>query len=143
MAQLSYRSVSVPAIRLPLPRACAAVLAMAVGLLAVGCIDQQGLPPDCAEGSVTRDATLTATTMTPNGIEVCRGQEVFLTIDAEVDGVFHLHGYDDAVPATSVRIGDELNLEFDALRSGQFPIELHPADDPTGVTVGIFTVHER
>lgn len=115
---------------------------MAVGLLVVGCIDQQGLPPDCAKGSVTREATLTATDLTPNGIEVCRGQEVFLTIDVEVDGVFHLHGYDDTVPASSVRIGDELTLEFVAVRSGQFPIELHPAADPTGVAVGIFTVHE-
>ena len=130
------------ALRLPLTRARTAVLALAVGLLVVGCIDQQGLPPDCDETSVTRDATLTATELTPNAIEVCRGQDVTLNIDAQVDGVFHLHGYDDAVPATSVRTGEELTLEFVAVRSGQFPIELHPAADPTGVTVGIFTVHE-
>ena len=130
------------ALRLPLTRARTAVLALAVGLLVVGCIDQQGLPPDCDETSVTRDATLTATELTPNAIEVCRGQDVTLNIDAQVDGVFHLHGYDDTVPATSVSSGDELTLEFAAVRSGQFPIELHPAADPTGVTVGIFTVHE-
>jgi hypothetical protein len=47
------------------------------------------------------------------------------------------------VPATTVTAGEVVVLAFSAERSGQFPIELHPTDDPQGVSVGIFTVHER
>ena len=36
--------------------------------------------------------------------------------------------------------GQTLELEFEASRAGQFEIELHPADAPDGVAVGIFTV---
>ena len=66
-----------------------------------------------------------------------------MILDPEVDGVFHIHGLDDVVPATPVIAGEHVTLEFTADRSGQFPIELHPADDPTGVSLGIFTVYER
>ena len=38
---------------------------------------------------------------------------------------------------------EEVTLEFIADRSSQYPIELHASDDPQGVTIGIFTVHER
>ena len=73
---------------------------------------------------------------------VCRDQEVTLTIEPEVDGVFHIHGYDEQVPATEVRAGEPIALDFTAARSGQFPIEFHPAADPAGVEIGVFTVHE-
>lgn len=119
-----------------------AINVVAIALFVVGCVDQAGLPPDCDEPEVSREVALTASELTPNAIEVCRGQDVILTVDPEVDGAFHIHGYDEQVPATSVRAGEELTLEFAAERSGQFPIELHPAENPTGVTVGIFTVHE-
>jgi hypothetical protein len=59
-----------------------------------------------------------------------------------VDGVIHIHGYDQVVPATEVSAGEDLNLSFVAERAGQFPIELHPDADPTSVNVGVFTVHE-
>ena len=64
-------------------------------------------------------------------------------LDSEVDGVFHIHGLDTVVPATPVDAGEPVTLEFTVDRSGQFPIELHLADNPTGVTLGIFTVYER
>ena len=60
-----------------------------------------------------------------------------------MDGVFHIHGLDTVVPATPITSGEPVTLEFTADRSGQFPIELHLADDPTGVSLGIFTVYER
>jgi hypothetical protein len=110
-------------------------------LLASACVDV-GLPPDCEQPVVTREATVTASAMTPGALEVCRGQEVTLVVDPDTDGVFHIHGYDEAVPATTIEAGVELRLEFVATRSGQFPIELHPAGDPTGVDIGILTVHE-
>jgi hypothetical protein len=130
--------VIVSAARFPLR----AISAIAIVLVVGGCVDQQGLPPDCDEPEVSRDVALTETELTPNGIEVCRDQEVILTVDPRVDGVIHIHGYDEQVPATTVHAGEELTLEFPAARSGQFQIELHPADDPAGVTVGILTVHE-
>jgi hypothetical protein len=119
-----------------------AVIAIAIAAMVGGCVDQQGLPADCDEAAASRDVTLTGTELSPNAIEACRGQDVTLTIDPEVDGVFHIHGYDEQVPATTVHAGEELTLVFTAERSGQFPIELHPAENPTGVTIGIFTVHE-
>ena len=119
-----------------------AVIAIAIAVAVGGCVDQQGLPADCDEPAASRDVTLTGTELTPNAIEACRGQDVTLTIDPEVDGVFHIHGYDEQVPATTVHAGEELTLGFAAERSGQFPIEVHPAENPAGVNVGIFTVHE-
>ena len=119
-----------------------AISAIAIVLVVGGCFDQRGLPPDCNEPEVSRSVALTEKEMTPNAIEVCRDQDVILTIDPEVDGVFHIHGYDGQVPATSVDASEELTLEFPAAGSGQFPIELHHDADPTGLTVGIFTVHE-
>lgn len=117
------------------------ILFTAIALLAAACVDA-GLPVDCDEPAVTREATVTASAMTPRSLEVCRDQQVTLVIEPETEGVFHIHGYDETVPATTIEAGVELRLEFVAGRSGQFPIELHPADDPTGVGIGILTVHE-
>jgi hypothetical protein len=129
----------VPANRLQVVRT--AILLGAVALLAAACVDF-GLPTDCDGPEVTREVTVTAAAMSPGSIEVCRDQQVTLAVDAEADGVFHIHGYDQQVPATTIEAGVELRLEFVAGRSGQFPIELHPADDPTGIDIGILTVHE-
>ena len=126
--------------RRPQGRGRSAILVAASALLATACVDA-GLPPDCDEAAVTREATVTVNAMSPGTLEVCRAQEVTLVVDPDTDGVFHIHGYDNAVPATTIEAGVELRLEFVAGRSGQFPIELHPADDPT-VDIGILTVHE-
>lgn len=123
-------------------RAGVAVLLAATALLASGCVEA-GLPADCDEPTVTREAAVTASGMTPSTTSVCRNQQVTWVIDPDTDGVFHIHGYDDAVPATTIEAGVEKRLEFVAGRSGQFPIELHPGDDPTGIDIGILTVHER
>ncbi len=56
--------------------------------------------------------------------------------------MLHLHGYDDQVPATEVRAGQETVFAFDAVRSGQFPIALHTTDGPAEIDVGTLTVHE-
>jgi hypothetical protein len=112
-------------------------------LLLTACIEDTG--PDaeaCATPSVDIALALSADALEPNDPAVCRDQDVTLVISAEVDGVFHIHGYDEAVPATEVSAGEEMRLRFTASRSGQFPIELHPQDDPAGVEIGVFTVHE-
>ena len=107
-----------------------------------GCVDENR-PDDCHEPAKTIELTVTATALEPNDPAVCRDQLVTLRVSSEVDGVIHIHGLDALVPATTIAAGEEEVLEFTAERSGQFPIELHPAYDPQGVSVGIFTVHER
>lgn len=114
-----------------------------LALLAAACVEDNR--PDeetCARQSVTLELRLAADTMQPDDPAVCRGQDVTLQIEVEQDGVLHVHGYDDAVPATAVTAGDSTTLRFTADRSGQFPVELHTTEEPQGVTVGIFTVHE-
>lgn len=121
-------------------RLAAGVLLASIAVLA-GCVNDSR-PGFCDQPSITLELELTADALTPNDPAVCRDQEVTLVIASGVDGIIHIHGYDAAVPATEVSAGEELRLSFSAARSGQFPIELHPADDPEGVSIGVFTVHE-
>jgi hypothetical protein len=120
-------------------RAAALILASTFGLVA--CVSD-ARPESCADPSVSIELTLTASSLTPSDPGVCRDQEVTLVFDSAVDGFIHIHGYDEAVDVTEVAAGEEFRLTFDAVRSGQFPIEIHAADDPQGVEVGIFTVYE-
>lgn len=119
-----------------------AVLLLAAAVL-TGCVtDNRPDASACAATSAELDVTLTAEALDPSDPAVCRGQAVTMVVHSRVDGVIHLHGYDEQVPATPVRAGEDTTLEFTAATSGQFPIELHAEDDPRGVEVGIFTVHE-
>jgi hypothetical protein len=115
------------------------VLTVLAALLA-GCVEESR-PSACDAESVEIAVTLTASEMRPSGPAACRDQTVILVVDSEVDAVFHIHGYDEAVPATEVVAGEPERIEFAADRAGQFPIEIHPDDDPRGIEVGIFTVH--
>jgi len=108
---------------------------------ATACVPQSELPDDCDAGAVQRGATLADDQLDPDAIDVCRGQRVTLEIAVEQDGVLHLHGYDDEAPATEVHAGDSLQLDFTAVRSGQFIIELH-GPEGTEAEVGVLTVHE-
>jgi hypothetical protein len=120
---------------------------MTVGLLAIAaaaCVPTGGGPDSeaCAAPTVRVDLALTAEGLDPDAPSVCRDQEVTLAVAAEVDGVLHLHGYDSEVPAFEVAAGETTEVTFDAGRSGQFPVEFHAHDDPQGVEIGVFTVHE-
>jgi len=108
-------------------------------LAAAGCI---GGSPTCDALPTAIDLTLTADSLTPQDPAVCRDRDVTLAVTSNVDGVFHIHGYDEEVPATTVTAGEPVELTFTASRSGQFPIELHTDENTQGVNVGIFTVHE-
>jgi hypothetical protein len=123
------------------PRRATLVLLLALAVGGSGCVSENR-PADCEEPERTIDLTVTATTLEPNDPAACREQAVTLLVSSEVDGIIHIHGLDAVVPATTITSGEELVLEFTAERSGQFPIELHPADDPEGVSIGIFTIHE-
>ena len=116
------------------------IVVLAVAL--AGCVSENRTE-DCAADERTIEITVSARAMEPDDPAACRGQLMTLVVDPEVDGVFHIHGLDAVVPATTIAAGEEMTLEFEATTSGQFPIELHPADDPQGVTIGILTVHER
>ena len=139
---MDWRNVSDGQIRLHrgrrlVIRSILASLVVIAGL--AGCI---GGNPDCAELPTRIELTLSADGLTPQDPTVCRDREVTLVVTSEVDGVLHIHGYDDQVPATSVTQGELVELAFTAVRSGQFPIEFHPDEDAQGISAGIFTVHE-
>ena len=115
---------------------------MLVAAIVGACVPQVVLPATCTDPSVTLHASLADEHLTPGTLEVCRDQRVTLVVDIGRDGIFHLHGYDDQVAATEVRAGETLDLEFTAVRSGQFPIALHPTSGPAEVTIGTLIVHE-
>ena len=117
-------------------------IALVTGMVLLAACVTDNRPTDCDDRAVAVELTLTENSLAPSDPAVCRDQEVTLRIAAEADGVLHIHGYDEAAPATEVTNGEELELSFTAERAGQFPIEFHPADDPEGVSVGILTVHE-
>ena len=115
------------------------VAILAVGLLAASCVPGD---PACAGSSVTLEVTVTDTAMDPAALTACRDQEVSLDIASETDGVFHIHGYDEQVPATSLEPGEVTTLEFTADRPGQFIIELHDHSGGESTDIGVFTVNE-
>jgi hypothetical protein len=121
------------------PRSTLATLAFACALLLGACI---GGGVDCGALADEIELTVTAETLAPSSVDVCRDAEVTLTITPEVDGVLHIHHYDAHVPATNVTAGQVLELTFTAERAGQFPIELHTDENTQGVNVGLLTVHE-
>jgi hypothetical protein len=126
------------------PRGPATLIAGAALLAALltACVGDVGLPATCHEASVSFAATLSDEHLEPATFEACRGQNITITFKIERDGILHLHGYDDQVPATEVRAGHDTVFQFDAVRSGQFPIALHTTDGPAEVIVGGLTVHE-
>jgi len=119
----------------------ASTLLLVAGIL-VGCVSDNR-PATCNADETTIELTVSATDLEPNDPSACRDQVVTMVLDSEVDGVFHIHGLDRIVPATPVVAGEQVTLEFIVDQSGQFPIEIHPGDDPQGISIGIFTVYER
>ncbi|MCA1571462.1 MAG: hypothetical protein LC798_14305 [Chloroflexi bacterium] len=121
---------------------CARLAATSALVLASALSACLGSSPDCAGLPSRIELTVEGGTLTPNDPAVCRDRDVTLVLTTDADAVFHIHGYDEHVPATSVTPGAATEIAFPASRSGQYPIELHTEDDTAGVSVGIFTVHE-
>jgi len=111
-----------------------------IGLSLVACVQQPEQPSDCADASVSRQATLTVDGLTPRNVDVCRTQQVHLAIKVQANGVLHIHGYDQQT--REVRSGQVVTFDFDADHSGQFVVELHTQASPQGQGMGVFTVHE-
>jgi hypothetical protein len=116
----------------------AALLWLAVAILG-GCV---GGTADCEALPTRIELTLATDGLEPSNPAVCRDREVTLIVTPEVNGILHIHGYDEHLPATEVAAGEVSELSFTAVRSGQFPIELHTDEDTQGTSVGILTVHE-
>jgi len=111
---------------------------IAAGLLLVaGCTPSDAA---CTAPSVTLEATVTDEAMDPSALAVCRDQEVTLELHSQTDWEFHLHGYDEQVPATDLVAGETTTLEFVADVAGQFIIELHSGGDEA--EIGVLTVNE-
>jgi hypothetical protein len=118
-----------------------AALAALIGLSLAACVQQPARPADCDQPTVSRQATLTVDGLTPRNVDVCRSQQVHLSIAIQADGVLHIHGYDQQTK--EVRPGQTVAFDFEADHSGQFVIELHTKATPSGQGMGVFTVHER
>jgi len=124
-----------------MPRLPRSIALVAAGLLLVaGCTPSVADP--CAAASVTLEAAVTDEAMDPSALAVCRGQEVTLELHSQTDGEFHMHGYDEQVPETSLVPGETTTLEFTADVAGQFIIELHAASGGAETEIGILTVNE-
>lgn len=120
------------------------LLLAATFLLAVplpACVPAEQLPATCHDASVSLQATLDGDRLDPATFDVCQNQQVTLSIAVGRDGILHLHGYDDVLPAREVRAGEEVALEFAASHPGQFPIALHTLEASQELTVGTLTVH--
>ncbi|MGH2489100.1 MAG: hypothetical protein ACRDFR_05735 [Candidatus Limnocylindria bacterium] len=120
------------------PRARRGLAWLAVGLLLVaGCTPSAA----CAAASVTLEVTVTVGAMDPSALSVCRDQDVTLQVHSQMDGEFHLHGYDEQVPETELVADETATIEFTADVAGQFIIEFHsPAGEE--VEIGVLTVNE-
>ncbi len=117
----------------------AALVALLIGL--AGCVSGTGSGgPDCTESTIELELALSDSALTP-APAVCRGQTATLRVESSTDGVLHVHGYDEEIPIIVVAPGETAETTFEAVRSGQFVIQLHSPDGPE-VEVGILTVHE-
>ncbi len=115
------------------------VLSGVILVVATACVNQASLPEDCQAASVERAATLAGDRLDPETINVCKGQELTLTITSERAGEIHVHGYEEE---KEVEPGHTAIFTFSTALPGQFPIELHPPANAPEVEIGILTVNE-
>lgn len=94
----------------------------------------------CPAESASFVVAVDETGMTPSALEACRGQEVVLEVQSAVDGVFHIHGLDEVVPATEIFDGEELTLRFTPTTARVYGIELH-THHGENVELGTLTVN--
>jgi hypothetical protein len=119
----------------------ARVALVAVLIGSAGCVAStrpDGL--DCAAPTLELELTLSDSELTP-APSACRGQTVTLRVASSTEGVLHVHGYDEEIPVLPVAPGEVSETTFEAVRSGQFLIQLHAFEAPE-VSVAVLTVHE-
>jgi plastocyanin len=130
--------VRLPSSQHPMRARLATILVLSLWM--AGC-DPSGSAA-CDEPTVEVAATVTDSAMEPSAISACRGQDVTFEVASETDGVFHIHGYDDQVPAVALDPGESQIFEFTADVAGQFIIELHARSGQESTEIGVLTVNE-
>jgi CheY-specific phosphatase CheX len=127
----------------PIRHRLAAASALVVLLVAIsGCVPSTTLPSTCSEAAVTISATLSDNGMQPSQFDVCRDQEVTITVASQVAGELHFHGYDTDIPEQELEVGHSVTVKFTASHVGQFSVELHPADGSDEREVAKLVVQE-
>ena len=119
------------------------VALLALATLASACVETNR--PDeaaCDAAEARIELSVSESSLTPADPAACRDQQVTLVITSTVDGLLHVHGYDEELPVIEVRDGGSTEVAFQATRSGEFPIELHTDDEVAGTALGVLTVHE-
>jgi hypothetical protein len=106
------------------------------------CVPSTNLPSSCSEAAVTISATLSDSGMQPSQFDVCRDQEVTITVASQVAGELHFHGYDTDIPEQELQAGQSVTVKFTASHVGQFSVELHPADGSDEREVAKLVVQE-
>lgn len=105
----------------------ARAVAMLLGLVVAGCI---GADPACEALPTRIELTLSADALAPANPAVCRDRPVTLVVTVQVDGVLHIHGYDEQVGATSVTAGEVTELAFTAPAAANFRSSSTPMRTP-------------
>lgn len=118
----------------------ATVVSLLIGMAA--CVPSTSLPSTCNDPTVSFSTTLTTAAMQPNKFEVCRNQQVTITVATEVGGELHFHGYDDEIGEKPITAGGTLTVSFKATHPGQFPVELHAEDGSDEREVAALIVNE-
>jgi hypothetical protein len=127
----------------PIRHVLAAASALILLVASAGCVSSTNLPSTCGDATVTFSATLSDSGMQPSQFDVCRDQEVTITVASQVAGELHFHGYDTEVPEQELEAGQSVTVKFTASHVGQFPVELHPADGSDEREVAKLVVQER
>jgi plastocyanin len=130
-------------VRFPFPQhplGAALTMILVLSLWMAGCDPSGGAA--CEGPTVEIAATVTDSAMDPSAVSACRGQDVTFEVASETDGVFHIHGYDDQVPAVALHPGESQTFEFTADVAGQFIIELHARSGQESTEIGVLTVNE-
>lgn len=118
------------------------ILVIGLALAAGACVPGESQSADCGATEVTISTTLADDALDPPNFDACLDQHVVINVTVEQDGELHLHGFPEQVDEEEVTAGTPLTIEFDAVRTGQFPIELHSATGEDEVQVGTLTVRE-
>lgn len=111
----------------PLPLAIIAVVVVA--FLAVGgylIFRGTGIGAE----QVSKSATVTGSTMTPDKITVHEGDRVTLTFTVDKKEEIHLHGYD--IHFEAQKPGDQVSHTFTADKTGSFDIEIEDTSQGLG-----------
>lgn len=105
-------------------RPVVALLFAVVPSTLVGCSGEADVPPETIHLAITGTAPVN-----PGDEEVALGSMVKIVVSSEVDGLLHVHGFEEKVELIA---GETTEAMFTASMSGVFEVETH---DPDGVWI--------